>query len=90
MWTVPKLVNEIYWNLEELCHKHEPDFYPWALGFLLGELASIAERDKMLALTGLAHYCFLLPLLTQERSSFWPRFEPYDVGILYRCAVRAY
>ncbi len=68
-WTVPKLVNELYWNLEDLCHEQKPDFCPWVLGFLLGELISIAEHDQTLALTGLAHYCFLLPLLIQERPA---------------------
>jgi len=89
-WTVPKLMNELYQNLADLCHKHEPDFYPWTLGFVLGELANVAERDKTLALTGLAHYCFLLPLLTQERPPSWPRYEPYHAGTLHDRAVKAY
>jgi hypothetical protein len=89
-WTVPKLVNELYQNLEELSGKHEPDFYPWTLGFFLGELANIAEQDWTLALTGLAHYCFLLPLLTQERPANWPRHELYNAYFLHRQVVKAY
>jgi hypothetical protein len=89
-WTFPKLVNEVYSILSELCNGSDPDFYPWTLGFLLGELASIAEQDKTLALTGLAHSCFLLPLLTQDRPSDWPRHEPYHAAYLHRDAVKAY
>ncbi len=89
-WTFPKLLNEVYAILSELCGDSDPDFYPWTLGFLLGELASIAEQDKTLALTGLAHYCFLLPLLTQKRPSDWPRYEPYHAYFLHRRVVKAY
>src|SRR5713226_763157 len=89
-YSVPKLVNEVYHILMELCYEDEANFCPWTLGFLLGELASLAERDRTLALTGLAHVCFLLPLLTQERPPCWPRYEPYHVGMLHHRAVRAY
>jgi hypothetical protein len=83
-------VNELYRNLSELYGKHEPDFSPWTLGFFLGELASIAEQDRMLALTGLAHYCFLFPLITQKRPSDWPRYEPYHAYFLHRRTMKAY
>jgi len=89
-WTVPKLVNELYQNLTDLTCKHEPDVSLWTLGFVLGELASVAERDKTLALTGLVHVCFLLPLLTQDRPPSWPRHEPYHAGILHTRVVKAY
>ncbi len=67
-----------------------PDFIPWTLGFLLGELANIAEWDKTLAHTGLAHFCFLLPLFMQERPSDWPRYEPYHPAYLHDRMVKAY
>src|SRR6266566_1421072 len=89
-WTVPKLVNELHQNLADLYGKHEPDFYLWTLGFFLGELASIAEQHRTLALTGLAHYCVLLSLLTQARPSDWPRYDPYHAGFLHHRAVKAY
>jgi hypothetical protein len=83
-------VNELYQNLSELYGTHEPDLSPWILGFFLGELASIAEQDWTLALTGLAHYGFLLPLITQKRPSDWPRYEPYHAYFLHRRAMKAY
>ncbi len=89
-YSVPKLVNEVYHILVELCYEDEANFCPWTLGFLLGELASLAERDRTLAFTGLAHVCFLLPLLTQGRPPCWPRYEPYHAGLLHHRAVRAY
>ena len=90
-WSVPKLVNELYQNLADLSHyKQDPDFYPWTLGFLLGELVNIAERDKTLALTGLAHFCFLLSLFTQGCPLDWPRYEPYHAAYLHDRIVKAY
>jgi hypothetical protein len=89
-WAVPKLVNEVYSMLSELCNDADPDVYPWTFGFLLGVLASMAERDKILALTGLAHACFLLPLFTQERPADWPRYEPYHASFLHDRVVKAY
>ena len=70
-WTVPKLVNEIYHSLAELCYEDKLDLCPWTLGFLLGELASVAETDRTLALTGLAHYCFLLPFFPLDDGQSW-------------------
>ena len=61
IWSVPKLVNELYWNLNELRERPELDIYPWTPGFLLGMLASIAEQDCTLALIGLAHFSYLFP-----------------------------
>jgi hypothetical protein len=89
-WTVPEFMNDIYHQLAELRPENESDFYPWTLGFLLGELASVAERNKTLALTGLAHFCFLLPLLTQDRPPSWHSVEPHHAGILHRRAMKAY
>ena len=89
-WTFPRLLNELYANLEELSHTHIPDVYPWTLGVLLGELASIAEQDQTLALTGLAHCCFLLPLFTRRRPADWPHREPYLAHYLHRDAMKIY
>lgn len=90
-WTVPKLVNDLYANLADLPRfKQDPDFYPWTLGFLLGELANMAEWDRTLALTGLAHVCFLVPFFTQDRPSNWPRYEPYHPAYQHDRVVREY
>ena len=88
-WTVPKLVNEIYHILAELYDEDEPDFCPWTLGFLLGELASLAERDKTLALVGLAHYCFLLPFISLDPPS-WPFYRLIRACWRHNDALRTY
>lgn len=90
VWSVPKLVNELYWNLNELRERPEPDIYPWTPGFLLGMLASIVEQDRTLGLIGLAHYSFLLPFFTQPRPSDWPRYEPYSAFSAHTRAIKAY
>lgn len=90
-WTVPKLVNEIYHSLAELCHEDELDLCPWTLGFLLGELASVAETDRTLALTGLAHYCFLLPFFPLDDGQSWlPYRFLLRARALHNHALRTY
>jgi hypothetical protein len=97
-WTVPKLVNEVYHSFAELCCEDEPDFCPWTFGFLLRELASVAEQDRTLALTGLAHYCFLLPFLPLDDTQPWlpyrflarTRFLHDHALRSYRAQVRVY
>ena len=89
-WTVPKLVNEVYHILAELCDEDEPDFCPWTLGFLLGELASLAETDRTLALTGLAHYCFLLPFFLLDGTLSWPLYRIFQAGYLHNRVLRTY
>lgn len=93
-WTVPKLLNEVYHLLDGLRDEDEPDFCPWTLGFVLGELASVAEQDRILALTGLAHYCFLLSFIERWSYPFlsllrarWPHDEALKA---YRARVRVY
>lgn len=90
VWSVPKLVNELYGNLNELRERPEADIYPWTPGFLLGMLASIAEQDRTLGLTGLAHFAFLLPFFTRPRPSDWPRYEPYHPFFAHTRAIKAY
>jgi hypothetical protein len=97
-WTVPKLVNEVYQTLVELYYEDElVDYCPWTLGFLLGELEYLAERDQTLALTGLAHYCFLLSFFPLDSVPPWPlsslvrvRFRHGEVLRTYRAQVRSY
>lgn len=98
VWTFPKVLNEIYAELREGHNDADPaDAVPWTLGFLLGELASLAEQDQTLALTGLAHFAFLIPLFAHKRPADWPRREPYHpyyrhrhVMKVYRERIRAY
>jgi len=82
-------MNGIYWNLADLCHKKEPDLCPWTLGFLLGELASVAERDRMLALSGLAHCSFLLSFISLDPPS-WPFGGLIQAGGWHGQALKAY
>lgn len=89
--TVPELLNDLYRTLTDLRYRHkDPGMYPWTLGFVLGELAYIAECDNTLALVGLAYVCFLLPLFTHPRPSDWPRYEPYNTRAWHDHAIRAY
>lgn len=95
-WTVPKLVNEAYHSLAELFSGEvEPDFCPWTLGFLLGELASVTERDHLLALSGLAHFRALLTFCPLESTLPWPlscllraRCLHHDALLIYRRRAR--
>ena len=90
-WSIPKLLNTLYRELNDLQrYAKEPDVYPWTVGFMLGVLALIAEQDRTLALTGLAHYCFVLPLMTLARPSSWPRREPYNAFLFHQRAVKKY
>src|SRR5712692_1310345 len=89
-WTVPKLVNEVYQLLAELCYEDEPDFCPWTLGFVLGELASLAEQDRALALTGLAHYCALLSFFSLDAPLPWPPYRLLRAHYLHNDALRTY
>ena len=98
-WTtiVTRLVNHVYTSLTDTrfyrdfdTGKVRPDFLSWQIGWLLRDVTRLAETDRTLALVGIAHLCFLLPLLTQERPSDWPRYEPYHARILHDRAVKAY
>jgi hypothetical protein len=89
-WTFLHVLNEVYARLREMRDDAEQDFLPWTLGFLLGELASLAVQDRTLALTGLAHYGFLLPLFTRKRPADWPHREPYHPYYRHRYVMKAY
>lgn len=95
-YTVPKLLNEIFAMLDELRFIEEPDFGPWTVGFVLGELARLAEQDRLLALTGLAHYCFVLSFLPTGNWGYpflhlmWARDFHTTAMKAYRARVRVY
>lgn len=91
------MVNHIYTSLTDQCFYRDlktgevgPDFLPWQVGWLLRDLTRFAETDRTLAFVGIAHLCFLLPLLTQDRPSDWPSFEPYHARILHTRVVKVY
>lgn len=95
-YTVPKLLNEVFSLLDELRDIDEPDFCPWTLGFVLGELALIAEQDYILVLTGLAHYCFVLSFLPAGNWGYpflrllWARDPHTQAMKAYRARGRVY
>jgi hypothetical protein len=95
-YTFPKLLNDIFRMLSGLRFMEEADFCPWTVGFILGELARLAEADGLLALTGLAHYCYLLSFLSPGSWGYpflrlsWAH-EFHQVAMKeYRARIRAY
>jgi len=95
-YTVPKLLNEVYGMLDELRFIEEPDFGLWTIGFVLGELARLAEQDRLLALTGLVHYCYILSFLSPGNWGYpflrlmWARDPHTQAMKAYRERVRGY
>jgi hypothetical protein len=94
-WSVPRLVNWTYNSFNEEFYSelawdelglHLP---AWTVGWILGSLAQLAETDCILALVGLAHLCFLLPLLTLD-STYWPPCNLRRADFLHRLALRSY
>ena len=103
-WSVPHLVNWTFNTLsQELWDEraweelglHLP---AWIVGWVLGDLARLAETERTLALVGLAHLCFLLPFLSLLLDSpFWPpcslqraHFPHTQALRTYRAQVRTY
>jgi hypothetical protein len=104
-WTVSQLVNLIYAKLRGDCYSKleslfgevGPDFGPWEVGWLLRDLTRLAETNRTLALTGIAHLCFLLSFLPQDPPTSWPpagliraRWLHNDALKAYRARVRVY
>src|SRR5579859_2791813 len=55
-WSVPKVVNHIYFALRrELLAGRNRCWYAWVVGFVLGNLAVLAETENVLAEVGFAH-----------------------------------
>jgi len=76
--TVSHMVNLIYSKLlgksfEDLVTSEvEPSFGAWEIGWLLRDFTRLAETDRMLALTGIAHLCFLVSFLPPQPPVSWP------------------
>lgn len=74
--TVPHMVNLIYAKLcgegfgDLVTGEVEPDFGAWEIGWLLRDFTRLAETDRALALTGMAHLCFLVAFLPAELPTF--------------------
>ena len=72
--------------------KHsKKSLFEMLIGFLFGALARLAETEKTLALTGLAHLWFLLSFLPLDPLS-WPpyRLTLTDMDAEHTGAMRAY
>lgn len=99
-WTgsVMQVVNHIYRSLTDpRLYRNmdtgavEPDFLPWETGWLLRDLTRLAETDRILTSVGMAHLCFLLALLVQDRPSFPLYQNPwYRADSLHTRAAKAY
>jgi hypothetical protein len=90
-WSVPQMVNAIYLALHrELQGEQRLSRYAWAVGFLLGDLASLAERERTLALVGIAHLCFLLACIPLDACSLYPDDCLMHMSAPHADALRAY
>lgn len=59
-WTPLQVTNWLFQGLAGKPYDADEAAYSWYVGFLLGGLSSLAHRDRLLALVGMAHLCFLL------------------------------
>jgi hypothetical protein len=101
--TVPHMVNLIYSKLcgegfaDLASGKVDPDFGVWEIGYLLRDFTRLVDTDQTLALTGMAHLCFLLSFLPSKQPGRWPpaglvhaRGPHNDTVKAYRARVRIY
>ncbi len=101
--TASHMVNLIYSKLlgksfEDLASGEvEPGFGAWEIGWLLRDFTRLAETDRVLALTGIAHLCFLVSFLPPLPSASWPpvglvwaRWKHNDAVKAFRARVRFY
>jgi hypothetical protein len=92
---MPRLVNWTYSSLyDDLWEKqawedYGPHLAAWIVGWLLGDLAQLAERERTLALVGIAHLCFLLPFLSLD-TLCWPPYSLSRASFPHAEALRAY
>ncbi len=63
--------------------------YAWCAGHTLGLLSGIAEEDRLLALVGIAHFCFLLACVPHRSHPAFDRMLQ-EVSFLHNIALRAY
>src|SRR5713226_1753662 len=79
-WTIPRIVNWTYYTIQDELYEEEAweelglHLPAWVVGWVIGDLAGLAETERTLALVGLAHLCFLLPFLALDADApCWPR-----------------
>ncbi len=101
--TVSRMVNLIYSKLlgqgfEDFpSGEVEPNFGAWEIGWLLRDFTRLADTDRVFALTGIAHLCFLVSFLPVEQPVYWPpvglvwtRWRHDDAVKAYRAQVCIY
>ena len=101
--TVSHMVNLIYAKLlgegfEDLdSGEVAPDFGPWEIGWLLRDFTRLADSDRTLAFTAIAHLCFLISFLPPKQPASWPpeslewaRWKHNDAVKRYRWRIRSY
>jgi hypothetical protein len=96
-WSVPHIVNWRYNSFnDELYDERAWDelglhLPAWMVGWVIGDLARLAETQRTLALVGLAHLCFLMPFLTTDVDApYWPPCHLRRADFPHRQALRAY
>lgn len=70
--------------------KVDPDFGVWEIGYLLRDFTRLADTDQTLALTAMAHLCFLLSFLLSAQPASWPPAGLVRARWPHREAVKAY
>ena len=86
-WTYYSLHDEL-WD-EQTWEELDPHVSAWIVGWMLGSLAKLAETERMLALIGVAHLCFLLPFLSLVTLAY-PPYGLYRAHFPHTEALRAY
>jgi hypothetical protein len=90
-WTILQVVNHIWVTLyTELLNEWSPSTYAWIIGYLVGDLAYLAETESMLASVGMAHLCFLLISIPQDTPSCDCTRRLMSMDSPHHEAVRAY
>jgi hypothetical protein len=94
--TIPHMVNLIY---SKLCGEGfadlasgevDPNFGAWEIGYLLRDFTRLAATNQTLALTGMAHLCFLLSFLPSKQPGYWPPAGLVRARWFHNDTVKAY
>jgi len=96
-WTIPRIVNWTYYTIQDELYEEEAweelglHLPAWVVGWVIGDLAGLAETERTLALVGLAHLCFLLPFLALDADApCWPPYRLRRADFPHRQALCAY
>jgi hypothetical protein len=94
--TPPHMANLIYSKLcgegfaDFASGKVDPNFGVWEIGYLLRDFTRLADIDQTLALTGMAHLCFLLSFLPPKPPRCWPPAGLVQARRSHNDAIKAY